>query len=113
MAQRLLFNTARFTGEELRDRGIKQAEDSAGPLWKNEALHLFKRFLRESPLNEFLTEDVRAFAYSNGLPHPKSERAWGAVIIAMNRLELVEFVRHGNVKNPKAHATPASVWRRK
>ena len=96
------------TGAELRDKGIKQAIDNAGPTWKELAL----KFVLSYPGDEFMTEDIRAYAYRKGLHRPPSERAWGNIIQHARKMGWVKFLRFGAVDNPKAHKTPASVWSR-
>ena len=95
-----------------RNAGIAQALDNAElktPSWKQQALEYVRRF----PGSEFMTEDVRAFAYWHGLPCPPSERAWGGVMVVACKEGMIERAGYSAVKNPNAHATPATVWRRK
>ena len=99
--------------ESIRNRnaGIAQSLDNADrktPSWKQRALEYVRRY----PRNEFMTENVRHYAYSRGLPHPPSERAWGGVMVAACKEGLIERVGFASVSNPNAHRTPATVWRR-
>lgn len=101
----------RPSGEALRDTGMSRASEHANSQhigWTERALN----FVRTFPAREFMTEDVREFAYSNGLPHPPDDRAWGTVITTARRQGLIVHDRYAAVDNPKAHARPASVWRR-
>ena len=98
-------------GKTLRDRGIEKAvtnAESKHPNWKKKALE----YLLSYPENRFMTEQVREWAHDHGLPKPPHARAWGAVIVAAKKLGYIEFIRYESVVNPKAHMTPASVWRR-
>ncbi len=92
-----------------REIGIKRAIDNAEKkniLWKEYALE----FVKEYPSIKFMVEDVRVWAYKNGLPKPPHGRAWGAVIREAVKDGTVRHCGFSNVKNPKAHRTPASVW---
>lgn len=98
-------------GKRLRDQGINRAVNHVERItadWKKKALQIVKDY----PRTEFKTEDVRGFAYRIGLPEPLSERAWGAIINKAKKLGIIEFVRFEAVNNPKAHRTPASVWKK-
>ena len=73
--------------ESIRNRnaGIAQSLDNAErktPSWKQQALE----YVRIYPRNEFMTENVRHYAYAHGLPHPPSERAWGGVMVAAKKI---------------------------
>jgi hypothetical protein len=103
-------------GEILRDGGIQLSLFNAEikiPDWKDRAIQALKNFINENPHMHpaFQTEDVRAWAYKNGLPEPPNHRAWGAVITSAKRKGLIRFIGYANVDNPKAHCTPASVWK--
>ena len=98
-------------GDWLRDKGIQKAVDHAEqrvPSWKEKALTL----LKEYPQERFMAEEVREWAKSRGLEDPPSKRAWGGVIVKAQKTGLIFHVGYGKVKNPKAHRTPASIWRR-
>ena len=95
-----------------RDAGIAQALDNAElktPSWKQQALE----YVRTFPGNRFMTENVRHYAYACGLPHPPSERAWGGVMVAACKEGIIARVGYQAVKNPNAHCTPATVWRKR
>lgn len=99
------------TGVQLRNVGMQRAANNANdvvPNWTVLALEFVAKFNR----NEFMTEEVREFAYENGLPRPPHERAWGSVMTVSKGRGLIEFARYAAVSNPKAHATPATVWRK-
>jgi len=99
-----------MNGDKLRDAGMQQAVDNAEskhPSWGDRALSLLVKY----PKDEFMAEQVREFAKSRGLPDPPSKRAWGAVIVKAKKMGIIEHMRYDRVSNPKAHRTPASVWR--
>lgn len=58
----------------------------------------------------FMTEDVRKAA-ENILPAPSSQRAWGFIMKQAAKQKVIEHVGYQKVRNKKAHATPASVWK--
>lgn len=101
-----------FTGKELAKAGAALAENHA------EAEHLGWKDLADGYLLEFLTrnrgefmvENVREFAYQRGLDRPPSERSWAGVVMRAASLGLIRKIGYRCVSNPKAHATPASVW---
>lgn len=97
-------------GARLRDRGINRAADNAervhGPGWQERAIgHLINY-----PEAEFMAEEVRIWAHSQGLEEPPSARAWGAVIVTAKRRGIIRSNGYRKVSNPLAHSTPASVW---
>jgi hypothetical protein len=96
-------------GQQLKQEGINRAADNAEysyPGWSKEALSFLKRIRRK----QFMTEDVRKFAYDRGLPHPPHERSWGQIIQAAIRMGIIKQVGYGKVTNPKAHMANAAVW---
>jgi hypothetical protein len=99
-----------FTGEQLRDAGIKRAIDNANEKtekWAYMAYTFLTVYVRSN--GEFMTEDVR-LASSEIVPQPPSNRAWGGVIVRAVKSGLIIRKGFRNVKNNKAHCTPASVW---
>jgi len=101
---------AERTGQELRDRGIEQAVSHAGQKWTDQAYQFLLLFCNGHA--EFMAEDVRR-ASKGCVPEPPSKRAWGGVIVRASKAGLIERVGYRQVKNAKAHCTPAAVWRRK
>ena len=98
-------------GAELRDKGIKKALDSANNThdkWSEKAYDFLLKYIKYQ--NQFMTEDVRV-ASEKAIPKPPSNRAWGSVILKAAKSGLIHRVGFANVKNAKAHKTPASVWR--
>ncbi len=103
--------TMGFTGDQLRDRSIASAiehTEQEQPNWTEKALD----YLVKYPTAEFQAEEVREWAHSQGLPLPPHPRAWGGVIVKARKQGKIEFAGYRNVSNPKAHSTPAAVWRK-
>ena len=98
-------------GSQLRDKGIKQAIDSANGThekWSEKAYKFLVSYIKSQ--DEFMTEDLR-LASEKEIPKPPSNRAWGGIILRAVRAGLITRDRFSNVKNAKAHKTPATVWR--
>ena len=98
-------------GSQLRDKGIKQAIDNADDThdkWSDKAYSFLTKWIKTQ--YEFMTEDVRV-ASESAIPKPPSNRAWGGVILRAAKAGLINRVGFSNVKNAKAHRTPATVWR--
>lgn len=96
-------------GRALKEEGMQKAVDHANavtPDWSEQALQMLERF----PQQRFMVEELREWAYAQGLPRPPSERAWGGVTAKARKLGLIMHGGYQSVKNPKAHCTPASCW---
>ena len=102
-----------FTGRELARAGAQLALNHADEVhenWGAEACEYLEIFLRLNPRREFMAEEVREYAYKRGLPHPISERAWGAVMSRAQKAGIIRWCGNRQVKNRKAHSATASVW---
>ena len=98
-------------GSQLRDKGISKAIDNANNThgkWSDKAYKFLLGYIKSQ--HEFMTEDLR-LASEKEIPKPPSNRAWGGIILRAVRAGLITRNRFSNVKNPKAHKTPATVWR--
>ena len=98
-------------GSKLRDKGIKQAINNANDThekWSEKAYKFLTDYIKSH--HEFMTEDVRV-ASEKKIPIPPSNRAWGGIVIRASKAGLISRVGFSNVKNVKAHRTPATVWR--
>lgn len=108
--------TELFTGRQRKEAGIKKAEDNAGKEWNEMADLLLDKwlngFLPEVEASQFMAEAFRNFAYICGLPKPPHERAFGSVMLRAARAGKIVKVGYGQVKNPKANAATATVWRK-
>jgi hypothetical protein len=103
-----------FTGEELRDGGIKVAVDHADQKhedWSDRAYEVLKNYVK-SHMGSFLCEHVREYAAHNSdLPEPPTSRAWGGVFLRAARTEkIIRCIGTAKVNNPKAHKANASLW---
>jgi len=99
-----------FSGEELRDFGIEQATQNAdrqNPNWSNLAYNFLLKYIKEN--KEFMAEEVRIKS-EDFIPIPPSNRAWGGVIVRAVKSGLIKRKGYKNVKNAKAHCTPATLW---
>lgn len=105
-----------FTGETLKEKGMKRAIDSANRkenLWSERAYALLLQFLSGLPKDRrFMIEQFRKFAYERGLPVPPSERAFGSVTLRASNAGKIVRVGFGTVENAKAHKCFAPVWRK-
>ena len=98
------------TGQELRDNGIATAVQHANEVeenWSGIAYNFLLSFLRHN--SKFQIEDVRTAAIGH-VPEPPSNRAWGGIAVKASKAGLIRRMGFRNVKNPRAHCTPATVW---
>ena len=99
------------SGSQLRDKGIKQAINNANDThekWSEKAYKFLVDYIKSH--KEFMTEELRIDSEKE-IPKPPSNRAWGGIILRAVRAGLIHRVGFANVKNAKAHKTPATVWR--
>lgn len=100
------------TARELRDEGMERAIQHAEadvPGWKDRALDLVRRYAIAN--EQFICEDVRAFALAEGLPPPPDGRAWGSVMMRAAQANYVTKTdRVACAKDPKVHMSPSTVW---
>jgi len=97
-----------------RDAGMQAATEHADAVFENWSEHAYSmllQYLRETRM--FMTEDVRAYAQSRGLPSPPDGRAWGGVITRAAKANLIERIGFAPMKSPNCHMNPKSVWQRK
>jgi len=100
-----------FSGPELRDKGIQKAVDHADreiKNWPGLAYEFLKSYLYEN--RTFMTKDVRC-ASKGIVPDPPNNRAWGGIMVHAKMCGLITSIGYDKVKNPKAHCTPATLWR--
>ena len=100
------------TGEDLRDAGIKQAEDHANEHkegWSDEAFAFLKEWITGCD-TAFMAEDIRK-ASAIIVKDPPSARAWGSVVLRARKEGLITQVGFGKVLNPKAHCANAAIYR--
>lgn len=116
--QQTILNFDQAAGEHLAKVGMELAVETANaehPKWSDRCWQLFFQWLNKKPrYYEFMIEDFRKYVDEYGLlKKPKSERAYGFLSGKALRRGLIEFSKTAKVKNRKAHATPANVWRKK
>lgn len=98
---------------ERRDEGMERAYINAhavNPNWGEIAYDFLVGYIKINPV--FQVEDVR-FASQGIVPTPKSQRAWGQVILRAAKENLIFQDGFRKVRNVKAHRTPAAVWKSK
>lgn len=99
-----------FLGNKLRDEGISQSVDNANVKnnkWSESAYNFLVEYIKTN--KEFMAEDVRV-ASKGVVEDPPSNRAWGAIFVLAKKNKLIKSLGFQNVKNPKAHRTPATLW---
>lgn len=110
MTENNLFSTLDL-GEAMKQRGITLSERNANHQfdnWSDRAYHWLCEFIKFNP--RFRAEEAREYAMTQGLEEPKSNRAFGAIMLRAAKAGLVKKVGHEAVMNPKAHKAFASVW---
>lgn len=98
------------------DEGLQKAVDHAGqvhPEWKERCWGLFRSWLLTKHAGfTFMTEDFRLWVeLNNKIEQPPSLRAFGFLSIKALREGLIKHNGTARTTNPKAHRTPANVWR--
>ncbi len=99
-----------FLGKQLRDIGISQSMENADKQNEKWTFYAYQFLLDYIKLNkEFMAEDVRVA--SEGIVQvPPSNRAWGGIFVKAVKSGLIKRKGFMNVKNAKAHCTPATLW---
>lgn len=93
-----------------RDIGIQKSIDSANNStknWSDIAYGFLLGYARSH--KEFMIEDLRASSIGF-VPEPPSNRAWGGIAVRAVKNGIIKRKRFQNVKNVKAHRTPATLW---
>lgn len=77
--------------------------------WSDKALELLKQY--SLIVTDFITEDFRIYAESNGLEKPKEPRAYGAVVLRATKANFIMWTgEYREMKNLKSHGCPKKVW---
>lgn len=93
-----------------RDNGIQQSLDSANSAVKNWSDIAYGFLLGYADSHtEFMIEDMRN-ASVGFVPEPPSKRAWGGIAVRASKNKIIKRKGFQNVKNVKAHCTPATLW---
>ena len=104
------YQTNMFSGEHLRDTGIKISMDNADrkiEAWTDQAYNFLLKYTKTN--NEFMAEDVRNASHGI-IPTPPSNRAWGGIFVRAAKNKIIQRKGFKNVTNSKAHCTPATLW---
>lgn len=99
---------AREAASDGMERAAEHA-DRVEPGWRDRAYWHLQVYAATH--REFMTEDVRVWAYENGLPQPPDGRAWGAVTVQAAKNGFIVLDRYQKTRIRPAHATPRPVWR--
>ena len=78
------------------------------PGWGNKALEYFRLYATLHP--SFLTEDVRSFAYADGLQEPPAVGAWGSVSRRAVKEGYVKSRGKTPSNNPSQHGKYMTLW---
>lgn len=95
-------------GKTLGQLGAQAAAEHAGFSWQEEAYKAFCFYGKNN--KRFMTEDVRVYAESHGLPPPPDSRAWGGIVIKVKAEGLIRHLTYAPNKMANCHASPKSVW---
>lgn len=100
-----------IAGIVLMRLGIKKAVTHANVEvngWSDQAYNYLLAYAKTH--KEFMVEEVRES--SKGIvPIPPSTRAWGGIVVRASKAGVIERKGFQNVKNAKAHCTPATLWK--
>jgi len=98
-------------GQIARDKGIAQSLDSANGAVKNWSDIAYGFLLGYADSHKvFMIEELRN-ASVGFVPEPPSKRAWGGIAVRASKTGIIERIGFQNVKNAKAHCTPATLWK--
>lgn len=101
--------------EELAAKGIAESAAHAEAVregWGEDAYNCLVDYVARTP-DEFLGEELKAWAYDNGLDKPANEGAWGSVLRRASRAKLIEMIGYRAARNASRHGTPSRLWRRR
>lgn len=96
----------------LADEGMKAVAAKAEeitPGWSQMAYDALLRFAKVRTL--FTGEDVKRWAYDNGLPKPHNEAAWGAVFAKARRRKVTALNGYVVANSASRHAAPNRQWK--
>lgn len=90
-----------------RDAAISLVSGNAGAQWNEAAFNLLRIFA--ASVQEFMTEDARAYALQCGLTKPHDNRAWGAVTVRAIKAGVIS--KCGYAPSKTGHMRPMPVWK--
>jgi hypothetical protein len=79
--------------------------------WREDAYQMLIAY----PGKEFKTEDLREWAYANGLPKPNKEQSWGGIVVRGKKAGIIQqkSIVYGNyLNNPATNPCPCTLWER-
>ena len=95
--------------EQARDAAMNRAEIGSGEHWQDLAFTKLLLILDSLEVGDkFMSEQVRTWAYLDGLDEPEDNRAWGPVINRAAREKLI--VKVGYAPAVTGHCRPMPVW---
>lgn len=89
-------------------RALLNAESKI-PCWGGYALQMLRKFIG-THTGPFMMEDVRAYAYANGLPRPERDQAWGAIVRRAFKCGIIVKIGQGVAKDPTRHRGYTALW---
>lgn len=92
--------------------GMNAADEHAErtmPEWPMMAKAWIINFARQAS-EPFMIEDVRRYAYDNGLPQPPAEGAWGWPTRRAVSDGHIKFAGFQTSRNPTQHMKPCKLW---
>jgi hypothetical protein len=101
-------NQFEFSGFDLGRQGMELAAARAGPIWAEAAFDRLASFARGCAY--FTTEQMKAWAYAQGLVQPENESAWGGVVVRAKRERIIRFVDYVPAEQSSRHGAPNRRW---
>lgn len=95
----------------LRDEGISRAaarQESRVLGWQDRAVAMFDNFREPT----FQTCQFARWCHTFGLPAAPEGRAWGAVVVRLQKAGRIERDGFAPCVDPSQHRTPVAVWRK-
>jgi hypothetical protein len=99
-------------GRHLANQGMERAIDHANAVnagWGDAAFAKLAEYARWTPF--FTVEQMRAWAYSQGLPRPPNECSWGAVTTRARKSGVMTLGDYATAENASRHCGINRKWR--
>lgn len=100
-------------GRTGRDAGMTRATahaDHCNVGWSDRAYLKARKFLRRIE-RTFTAEQIRAWAYRNGLEEPTDDRAWGSILTRLSREGHIRKVNYTQAEGRACHMHPVTLWK--